>query len=91
VIDDVVVVHHRVDDRDLTLAIVARETEIVERTDIEIAAVADAGQIEARDPFGGDGQPFEVGLVSREARGVIRQVKFVGEQQRVPAPDPFLV
>ena len=52
-IEDVVVIDHRMDDRDLALHVRVREAEIVDRAGVEIAAVAFAGEIELRDAFAG--------------------------------------
>ena len=48
------IVEHRMDDRDLRLHVRVRKAVVVDRADVEIAAVAGAGEIELRDALGGD-------------------------------------
>ena len=48
------IVENRMDDRNLALIVRFGEAVIVDRADVEIAAVAGAGEVKLRDAFGGN-------------------------------------
>ena len=90
-VDGVVVVDDRMDDRNLFLHVRGREAVIVNRADVEITALAFAGEIDLRDARAGGG-PERIGeMIARQTRVVVRQKRLVGQRDGVPAPGPFVV
>ena len=87
--EHVAVVEHRMDDRDVVLHVGFREAVIVDAADVEIAAIAAAGQVQLRDAF--DRLPAqETGgaLVGREP--VVLVVGRVARKHAIPAPHPLI-
>ena len=87
-VEHVVVVDHRMDDRNLALHVGFREAVVVDRAHVEIAAVAAAGQIELRDAFGQRrcSNGSDAALIG--AQVVVLEEGRVGRQDAVPAPGP---
>ena len=90
-IEGVVVVEHRMDNRNLFLYVRRREAVIIHRADVEIAAVALAGEIDLREArIGGAPERVDI-VVGGQTRIVVCQERLVGQHHPVPAPDPFVV
>ena len=76
--------HHR------HVLLVAVQAEVVNRAGVEIAAIADADQIELGDGVGRQAEKRGEGvLVLRQP--IILEEGIIGDQHAFPAPDPFVV
>ena len=78
------------DDRQLALHVQLRKAVVVDRTDVEIAAVAGAGQVELGNAFGGDAGEERVERLRELAAPVVVQELGIGDQDAGPAPDPVV-
>jgi hypothetical protein len=78
------------DDRKLALHVELRKAVVVDRTYVEIAAIAGAGQVDLGNAFGGDAGEERVEGLRELAAPVVVQELGIGDQDTGPAPDPIL-
>src|SRR5262249_49969806 len=90
-VEDVGIVEHRINDRNLALHVRFRKAEVINTADIEIAAVTSTGEIELRDRFHSRILERIGRVVSRQTRVVILQERFIGQQRAIPTQYPFVV
>ena len=78
------------DDRNLRLHVLTRKAVVINRADIEIAAVAGAGQINLRNALGGNAGMERIKRAEELGELIVVQKLAVRHQQSGPSPHPLV-